>query len=161
MCLSSVAHRSAKGLFDQAAHAELKDCYAETKLAMCCFARELNRRLAQEGCGDIKAVAVNPGPVNSNIWRRWSFFYKMIFKMLFLTTKQGSRSSVYAAVANEVQGGEYITTTLIPVNGYENVFDSYSVFAGHCKAIPSPICTSVLEKALWESSEKWIEECKS
>lgn len=34
VCLSSVAHRNASGKFNSACHAELKDCYSESKLAM-------------------------------------------------------------------------------------------------------------------------------
>jgi len=75
-----------------------------------CFTRELARRL--EG-SKVTANCLHPGMIDSGIWRNvpvplnWPL--KLIIKGFFKNPIQGSQTSVYAAVSEEVDGvtGKY------------------------------------------------------
>jgi len=99
VCLSSVMHHFARP-------AALLECdgavgpadYAESKLAMNLLARAITRRRdARVG------VAVNPGAVDSDIWRHVPFpadkLLGGVAAALFLTPDEGSATSVFAASA--------------------------------------------------------------
>jgi hypothetical protein len=58
-----------------------------------------NHSLNQSNCGVVRAVSVNPGAVNSDIWRSIpAFLLKYvvgpIFRLVYLTTEQGAATSV-------------------------------------------------------------------
>eukprot|EP00051_Salpingoeca_urceolata_P012139 m.150662 g.150662 ORF g.150662 m.150662 type:complete len:339 (-) comp17387_c0_seq8:461-1477(-) len=77
--------------------------YAASKLAMIYFSDELQRRLAARGVETVAVCSVNPGAVNSDIWRHLPAAVKcladVVFRLIFLTAEQGSRCSVVAALA--------------------------------------------------------------
>jgi len=80
--------------------------YAYSKLAALLLAGELNRTvLAGSGVG---AVAVNPGAVNSDIWRAitpaTACWFRPLMRLAFLTPAQGAATSVAAATEREVGG---------------------------------------------------------
>ena len=82
--------------------------YADSKLAMAVFASELNRR--NFGL----AVAVNPGAVFSDIFRSWFFgligtIMRFLFNLLFLTTRDGARTSVLACTSGKMSGFTYLS----------------------------------------------------
>lgn len=80
--------------------------YKESKLAAIIFTNELNQRFGRDG---VRAVAVNPGAVNSDIWRTCpKFSMANVARHLYLTTKQGSSTSVAAAVGNLPIGAVYL-----------------------------------------------------
>lgn len=75
------------------------------KLAMIVFTQELNERYASLG---LRAVAVNPGSVASDIWRGYPPLALKIIKQIFLTIKQGSSTSVAAAIGDLPQDALYL-----------------------------------------------------
>ena len=95
VCLSSVTHHKAVPDWSGAPD------YAESKLAMVLLARALSR--GEFGGRRVTGVAVNPGAVNSGIWRHVHRPIKPAFDaiagLLFLTPDQGSATSVAAAAA--------------------------------------------------------------
>jgi NAD(P)-dependent dehydrogenase (short-subunit alcohol dehydrogenase family) len=88
----------------------LPDVYSATKLAAILHAIELNRRYAttpltsneeKHDDGMVYAMAVNPGAVNSDIWRVFPNWMRVIFQKVYLTTQQGSVPLVAAAVMGD------------------------------------------------------------
>ncbi len=71
----------------------------------------------------VKVVTVNPGFVNSNIWRGSSLCMKCIYRLVCLTTEQGSDTSVFAAVSSSIEGGEYVSPYYVPDNVLGKYFD--------------------------------------
>ncbi|GKY90355.1 hypothetical protein MPSEU_000009400 [Mayamaea pseudoterrestris] len=71
--------------------------YAMSKLAMILFSHELNRRY---GVAGVRAVAVNPGAVNSDIWRSMPSWLACLFRIFYLTPEEGAAVVVAAAVGN-------------------------------------------------------------
>lgn len=69
--------------------------YRESKLASILFTMELNKRYGSKG---IRSIAANPGSVSSDIWRNESKLKQKIYSMVYLTTQQGSSTSIAAAV---------------------------------------------------------------
>mmetsp|Transcript_9458 Transcript_9458/g.14594 ORF Transcript_9458/g.14594 Transcript_9458/m.14594 type:complete len:371 (-) Transcript_9458:89-1201(-) len=69
--------------------------YSPTKLAALYFTLELNRRYQSQG---LRAIAVNPGAVNSDIWREMPRYLIPIFRLLYLNSKQGSYTTVAASM---------------------------------------------------------------
>jgi NAD(P)-dependent dehydrogenase (short-subunit alcohol dehydrogenase family) len=80
--------------------------YAYSKLAALLFAGELNRTVLA-GSG-VAAVAVNPGAVNSDIWRAirplTACWFRPLMRLTFLTPAQGAATSLAAATEREVGG---------------------------------------------------------
>lgn len=156
VCLSSVTHRFGVADWDGAAYGRASNAYSTSKLAMTCLAFELHRRSG----GRVRAFAVNPGAVNSDIWRhpRWAA-YRPFFQWLFLTPEQGCVTSVEAATAH-LEAPLYLS----PYSGKEEaslprrllgeaVMDSWGVFVGPT-AIP-PLEASrdpIVGQSLWEVS---------
>jgi len=81
------------------------NAYSDSKLASILFSMELNRR-----CPKLKSFAVNPGAVNSDIWRvmkeRNPFLFKHvispIFRTIYLDTDEGSVTTVAAAIIEDL-----------------------------------------------------------
>lgn len=68
--------------------------YTPSKLAALFFSLELNKRYGEKG---LRSIAVNPGAVNSNIWRNTSRWLVKLFGLIYLTSAQGCSTSVAAA----------------------------------------------------------------
>lgn len=68
--------------------------YTPSKLAALLFTLELNKRYGDKG---LRSIAVNPGAVNSNIWRNTSRWLVKLFGLIYLTSAQGCSTSVAAA----------------------------------------------------------------
>jgi hypothetical protein len=82
--------------------------YARSKLAMHLFANYIN----QHESPSVLGVAVNPGAVNSQIWRGSSKFVKCIANCLFLSEYEGAQPSVYAMASPSIvttRGCLYVT----------------------------------------------------
>jgi NAD(P)-dependent dehydrogenase (short-subunit alcohol dehydrogenase family) len=84
--------------------------YGTSKLAVICMTYELARRL--EGSG-VTANSLDPGLVSTNIFLKEGTLSKKILgppmNLLFLSPRQGARTSVYLATSPEVEGvsGKY------------------------------------------------------
>ena len=151
--------------------------YGLSKLAAILFAKELTRRLEKEGMrGRIKAIAVNPGGVNSNIWRTFGSMalclLRPVMGVIFLTTEQGSDTSVVAATAEvdstgrALTSGQYLTPYYqLPAPAPEALSmltESLGPFAGARIGRSSAIShDALLAAALWRDCESAIAEWKA
>eukprot|EP00054_Salpingoeca_dolichothecata_P026662 m.191963 g.191963 ORF g.191963 m.191963 type:complete len:342 (+) comp25727_c1_seq4:428-1453(+) len=125
VCLSSVMHHLGKLEFENVLRETRLDSYSTSKLALHLLADELQWRLRDDG--RIRFVAVNPGAVDSDIWRSVNFcqrFFAAIRSLVFLTPEQGSRPSVHAAVARLPEIKYTAKTSCVPY------FSPYFVISG-------------------------------
>nr|XP_015824940.2 retinol dehydrogenase 12 isoform X2 [Nothobranchius furzeri] len=76
--------------------------YCQSKLANVLFARELSRRLKGT---NVTVNSVHPGTVNSDLTRHSTLMMILftIFSTFLKTPKEGAQTSVYCAVAEELQ----------------------------------------------------------
>jgi retinol dehydrogenase-14 len=109
--VSSVAHTWTKELdlenLNSEKQWEPKLLYARTKLANILFTKELARRLNEAGLSGITANAVNPGGVQTAIFRhaRKAFKYMiMVSQFFFKTPEVGAQPSIHLCVSEEVEG---------------------------------------------------------
>lgn len=119
--VSSGAHQGAKGLdFDDLNNNKSYspwNAYCKSKLANILFTRELSKKL--EGTG-VTANSLHPGVVRTELWRHMfdkkSFWRRAaetlltpIISLSFKTPLHGAQTSIYCAVAPELQGvtGKY------------------------------------------------------
>lgn len=79
--------------------------YRESKLASILFSMELNKRYGGRG---IRSIAVNPGSVSSDIWRDDSALKQKAYKMIYLTPKQGSSTSLAGAIGSIPKDALYL-----------------------------------------------------
>jgi NAD(P)-dependent dehydrogenase (short-subunit alcohol dehydrogenase family) len=144
--------------------------YAHSKLAALLLAGRLQRELVGTG---VQAVAVNPGAVNSDIWRAISpgtaCWFRPFMRAFFLTPEQGSATSVAAATAVEVGGARLDAPggALLYLSPYSSpawaqraggwaalLFDALGPFRGASPMLPTRLATD--EKAadaLWAACE--------
>jgi NAD(P)-dependent dehydrogenase (short-subunit alcohol dehydrogenase family) len=113
--------------------------YSMSKLANVCFTQELARRF---GSRSITALAVNPGPVASDIWRPMPrpAYYAIRMLIRLESNAVGARPSIHAAVG----------TGLEDANGAYLEKDSSIVSA-------SRHATAELGDELWRRSEEWTD----
>mmetsp|Transcript_35958 Transcript_35958/g.69480 ORF Transcript_35958/g.69480 Transcript_35958/m.69480 type:complete len:412 (-) Transcript_35958:22-1257(-) len=86
--------------------------YKRSKLFMLMLSRELNRRLTEIGrTHHLAAFAVNPGAVDSEIWRyaptKYQWQVRNVYPKLFKTCEQGALS-VLACLNPDVKPGSYL-----------------------------------------------------
>lgn len=143
--------------------------YHYSKLAAILFAGELQRQLLGTG---VAAVAVNPGAVNSDIWRHIpstvACYTLPVLRMFGLTTAQGCETSVVAASGEECGGVRLDTpTSLVYLSPYRapgwaqraggtlaTLFDTLGTFQGAQVMAPTPLANDpVVAKALWAACE--------
>ena len=79
--------------------------YKESKLAALVFTHALNKRYENKG---LRAISVNPGSVNSDIWRNYPRYMDKIHRAIYLNSKQGASTSIAAAVGNLPKGAVYL-----------------------------------------------------
>jgi NAD(P)-dependent dehydrogenase (short-subunit alcohol dehydrogenase family) len=105
--------------------------YADSKLASILFTKELNRRHGSK----LQAIAVNPGAVNSDIWRALSErnprLYRHVigplFRTLYLDVDEGSTTSAAAALVKFPRSVFYLQPYALPFSG-QRVVDGVDVF---------------------------------
>ena len=85
--------------------------YTPSKLAALLFTLELNRRYGAKG---LQSIAVNPGAVSSDIWRNTPRWLVAIFKLVYLTCRQGSTTSVAAATCDFPKDVTYLQPYWLP-----------------------------------------------
>jgi NAD(P)-dependent dehydrogenase (short-subunit alcohol dehydrogenase family) len=76
-----------------------KSSYSASKLAALLLTIELNRRYQSRG---LRSISVNPGAVNSDIWRTYPRWLVAIFKRIYLDNQQGSYTTVAASVLEDL-----------------------------------------------------------
>jgi NAD(P)-dependent dehydrogenase (short-subunit alcohol dehydrogenase family) len=102
-----------------------QNTYKESKLASLIFTHELNKRFGAKG---LRAVSCNPGAVNSDIWRNYPASVVKIFKRIYLNSKQGSSTSLAAAIGNVPEGAIYLQPYLQPFSVKEKLQRGVSSF---------------------------------
>ncbi|KAK0106789.1 hypothetical protein ONS95_003514 [Cadophora gregata] len=114
--------------------------YAQSKLANILFARGLQKRVGEKG---IKAVAVHPGVVDTELYRSTFSGYGPLGRLLdkgkrfvYTGVEKGALNQLWAGVGKDVEGGEYYTPVGVSGQG-----SKWSVDEG-------------LADALWEWTEK-------
>lgn len=112
--LSSVAHKDGTIAFDDINCENPPStlfAYAQSKLACLMFANELDRRLRQAGRRTL-AVCAHPGGTDSGLFddapRIQYWVFRLIAPFITHSNENAARSPLYAALANDVKGGEYI-----------------------------------------------------
>ncbi|PSC68474.1 WW domain-containing oxidoreductase [Micractinium conductrix] len=115
--VSSSAHTMVKGIplddinFEHRKYGAWSS-YGQSKLANVLFAKELARRLGEEG-SPVKAFCLHPGVIKTNLQRHMGFsaFLLNTFAGPFMkTVPQGAATSVYSATAPELEqrSGAYL-----------------------------------------------------
>lgn len=91
--------------------------YCQSKLANIIFAKELQKRLLNTG-SKIKVISVHPGFSSTNL-QRYIPGNKIINRLFSQSQEMGCLPSLYAACAEDIQGGEYVGPGgLFEVRGY-------------------------------------------
>jgi len=107
--LSSIAHKIGllhlEDLHYQTRHYSKLGAYTQSKLANLLFSLELQRRFEAKGV-NIISVAAHPGISNSKLSRHL-FFLRFGGKLIEMKSAQGALSTLRAATADDVEGGEY------------------------------------------------------
>ena len=91
---------------------EPDNTYAASKLAALLFTLELNRRYSDSR--NIRSMTVNPGAVNSDIWRGYPQWIRFIFGLFYLDSRQGCSTSVAAALCSFDSTVEYLQPYWLP-----------------------------------------------
>lgn len=120
---SSVVHESTKGINFDDINNEKKynrtEVYAQSKLANLLFVFELNRKFTEHNI-DAIALGVHPGYSATNLQSTgpslggasiFSRMYKISNFLIAQNVEKGALPLVYAAVAPDVKGGDYIGPT--------------------------------------------------
>lgn len=107
---ASIAHGLTPGMDFDDPHFERKpykdmDAYAKSKLATLLFTFELDRRLKQAGTR-IRAVAAHPGYAATNM-DLGNFLMRLSTRLFAQPAAMGALPALYAASAEEVEGGNY------------------------------------------------------
>jgi NAD(P)-dependent dehydrogenase (short-subunit alcohol dehydrogenase family) len=112
--VASLAHRNGKMEWDNLESEKSYSpwgAYNMSKLANVLFARELDHR-AREAHGKLLSVAVHPGISVTNIAGPGSDFksrfMRLFGRFMFQNDEMGALPTLYAAIAPEVQGAQYI-----------------------------------------------------
>ena len=102
--------------------------YSPSKLAMIYWTVALNQKFGSQG---LTSIAVNPGAVNSNIWRDKPAYLRPLFRLLYLTNQQGCQTAVAAAIGRHYDSiylqpyFQFTTKTPFPVT------EMLGPFVGH------------------------------
>ena len=110
--LSSLAHRWSSIRFDDmnfATEYNKKQAYGQSKFACLVFAYELQRRLVNAGVHTL-SVAAHPGVSATSLFRHMPGIVGILnplMALVFQSAKGGALPILYAALSDEVQGGEY------------------------------------------------------
>lgn len=143
--ISSILHFVGRIRFDDLQHKRWyypSLAYADSKLAMILFTRELNKRLNRlDPNNKIKVVAGHPGPVDTALSRGYPEYMRLMSSLTYKPANWGARTHIYLCLAPPeklVSGSYYADTRVMPV----------SSFARNPK----------LATALWMESEKLVRQ---
>lgn len=110
--LSSLAHKWSGIQFDDInfAHGyDKRKAYGQSKLACLMFAYELQRRLDRIGSKTL-SVAAHPGISATNLFQHLpgiTKFFTPLLGLAFQSPKGGAMPTLYAALGDDIQGGDY------------------------------------------------------
>ncbi len=163
--LASVMHHWSSASVSATARGEDEsNGYDDSKMAMILFAAELQRRY---GAASFSAVSVNPGFVDSDIWRGFDAVpfvgkaFRFVTGLLALTPAQGAVTTVAAAMGTwrgRVMGKLSDVTYLAPYylpKGFWLPFEMMGPFAGARSVRPRlPKDEPAESRALWDACEK-------
>lgn len=143
--LSSLAHKWAEINFEdinfKSAYNK-RTAYGQSKLACLIFAYELDRQLKANAI-DAISVAAHPGVSNTGLFDKIPRF-KWLTSFMGQSPKSGAKPILYASLADELKGGEYIGP------------DGFGEYFGNPKPVNSNKASKNTDSAkkLWELSEK-------
>jgi NAD(P)-dependent dehydrogenase (short-subunit alcohol dehydrogenase family) len=83
--------------------------YAQSKLACLMFAYELQRRLTRSGHTTL-SVAAHPGVSSTNLFQhlpRLVHVFAPLTALVFQSAQSGAQPTLYAALGDDIQGGDY------------------------------------------------------
>ncbi|EEY55161.1 glycoside hydrolase, putative [Phytophthora infestans T30-4] len=101
--------------------------YGVTKLYNIMFAKELNRRMKANGVEGVTAAACHPGLSVSGLTSKtasassswlWWLFYKVAVYFPSQSAQMGALSTLYAAVGDAVEGGDYFGPNYLGLYGH-------------------------------------------
>jgi NAD(P)-dependent dehydrogenase (short-subunit alcohol dehydrogenase family) len=152
VAVSSVEHRGGAILFDDLTGKRGYDprkYYTQSKLANVLFGLELDRRLRAVG-SPIRSVIAHPGYSATNLQTSGpTGLLKFLFgsignKLMAQPAAHGAWNEEYAAVAPEVQGGQFIGP------------DGFNEYRGHPHVVQpdKPALDRDVARRLWELSEQ-------
>lgn len=125
--------------------------YGETKCAKMLHAKELDRRLAEQGIRDVYVNSCLPGIVNTDKTKT-SVFYNPLtswaFDALLMTPEQGAVTPMFLASAEEVERG----------NDGKGFHARYFVPYAHEQNAHPLVDDETLAKRLWAWSERVVQE---
>jgi len=110
--LSSLAHKWTGIHFDdinfKGGYRE-REAYGQSKLACLMFAYELQRRLGKAGQSTL-SVAAHPGVSSTNLFQhlpKAAQWFTPLMALAFQSAKGGALPTLYAALGNDIEGGDY------------------------------------------------------
>ena len=134
------------GIFTPFSVGKTVELYGYYKLLLVTYARELSRRLNENG-NQVSVFALCPGPVNSNIARESPPLFKpllsLVFTIFFRSPKKASEPVVYLSASKEQEG---------------KIFDY--LFLMDRKPIDEKAEDPENGKKLWELSEELLKKLK-
>lgn len=146
--LSSIAHKAASIHFDDLTCGQDPGmAYGQSKLACLLFGDELDRRLRASG-KVLKSLTVHPGGSDSGLFQDLDDASREAMKaqveQLLHSNEDAAKPSLFAALSDEVEGGDYYGPT-----GPEEMSGETGI------AIRNPICDDHgVAKRLWLLSEE-------
>ena len=145
--LSSLAHNWGTIRFDDPSFERGYDkraAYGQSKLACLMFAYELDRRLKAAGLGTL-SVAAHPGVAATNLAQHFPKVVSWLFPLVGQPAASGALPTLYAALGNDIQGGDYCG----PKNLHQMRGDPVKVSSNRASR------DQVAAKRLWEMSQTW------
>ena len=145
--MSSMVHRFGKINSNDINWEERKDkklgAYGQSKLANLIFAYDLQRKFEKNNIKNIKSIGAHPGWSATKL-QRYSWYLRIGNKFLGQNAKMGALTMLYGAIANDIEGGEYI--------GPRKLF----AMRGHPKKVKSSKLSKKEDVAedLWKISEE-------
>jgi NAD(P)-dependent dehydrogenase (short-subunit alcohol dehydrogenase family) len=131
---------------------EPDNTYAASKLAALLFSLELNQRYRSSR--NIRSLTVNPGAVNSDIWRDFPLWVRYIFGFFYLDSRQGCYTSLAAALCYFDESVEYLQPYWLPASF--PMYEMMGPFIGYRPTKPRLPHDGGSKSAqcLWKASEK-------
>lgn len=108
--LSSLSYKWAEIQFDDLQARKdysRRKAYGQSKRACLMFAYELHRRLAAAGYNTL-SVAAHPGLSKTNLDQYFPALIRPLGSLFLQAAKKGALPVLYAALANDIKGGEFI-----------------------------------------------------
>ena len=135
--------------------------YAESKLAFNLFAGEFERRCLGGGAAGARCVAVNPGAVDSEIWRHvrwpWNRLLEPVRAAFFLTPAEAAAPSIHAATQPLRRDAAYFSPYWHPPRGTpgRSAFEWIGPFNGACDSHARlPADERAVAARLWAKCER-------